>query len=89
MNKAYLSRGDLRVQQFGRGFTWLDAGANESLLKASQFVETIETRQIYKIVCLEEIEFNQGCVSADQLLISAKFFNKNSCGDYVLSLILD
>ena len=55
VNQAYLERGDLRVELLGRGFAWLDTGTQESLLQASQFMETIEQRQGYKISCLEEI----------------------------------
>lgn len=67
INQAYLERGELRVQQLGRGFAWLDTGTNESLLKASQFVETIEARQGYKIGCLEEIALRNGWVDGQKM----------------------
>ena len=87
VNQVYLSRGDLRVQQLGRGFAWLDTGTNESLLNAAQFVETIETRQGYKIACLEEIAYNQGWLSSAQLEDLAKLLEKSSYGKYLLSLL--
>ena len=87
VNQVYLSRGDLRVQQLGRGFAWLDTGTNESLLNAAQFVETIETRQGYKIACLEEIAYNQGWLSSAQLKDLAKPLEKSGYGEYLLSLL--
>ena len=87
VNQVYLSRGDLRVQQLGRGFAWLDTGTNESLLNAAQFVETIETRQGYKIACPEEIAYNQGWLSSAQLEDLAKLLEKSGYGEYLLSLL--
>jgi len=87
VNEAYLQRGDLRVERLGRGFAWLDTGTHQSLLDAAHFVETIETRQGYKIACLEEIAFNQGWLSARQLKQSAGDLKKSSYGDYLLSLL--
>lgn len=89
VNQAYLNRGDLRVQRLGRGFAWLDTGTFESLLDAAHFVETVESRQGYKIACLEEIAFNQGWLSAEQLKQAASKLNKNSFGEYLLSLLQD
>lgn len=89
VNEAYLQRGDLRVELLGRGFAWFDTGTYKSLLDAAHFVETIESRQGYKIACLEEIAFNQGWLSAEQLSQIAKRLNKNSYGDYLLSLLVD
>jgi glucose-1-phosphate thymidylyltransferase len=67
VNQAYLERADLQVKELGRGFAWLNTGKSESLLAAAQFLETIETRQGYKIACLEEIAFNQGWLSQQRL----------------------
>jgi glucose-1-phosphate thymidylyltransferase len=68
VNQMYLERGDLNVELLGRGFAWLDTGTHESLLEAAQFVETIEKRQGYKVACLEEIAFNNGWLSKEQVL---------------------
>ena len=87
INQAYLERGDLQVQQLGRGFAWLDTGTHESLLAAAQFVETIEMRQGYKIACLEEIAFNQRWLDKQQLKAVAVTLQKNSYGEYLLSLL--
>jgi len=87
VNEVYLKRGDLKVERLGRGFAWLDTGTYQSLLDAAQFVETIESRQGYKIACLEEIAFNHGWLSAEQLKQTASELNKNSYGDYLLSLL--
>ena len=87
INQAYLERGDLQVQQLGRGFAWLDTGTHESLLTAAQFVETIEMRQGYKIACLEEIAFNKGWLDKQQIKATAATLQKNSYGKYLLSLL--
>jgi glucose-1-phosphate thymidylyltransferase len=67
VNKVYLNRGSLDVQTFSRGFAWLDTGTHESLLQASNFIETIEARQGMKVACLEEIAYGKGFITADQL----------------------
>lgn len=87
VNEVYLSRGDLRVIRLERGFAWLDTGTYQSLLNASQFVETIESRQGYKIACLEEIAFNQDWLSAKQVKTIANSLSNNSYGDYLHSLL--
>lgn len=87
VNEVYLQRGELRVERLGRGFAWLDTGTYQSLLDAAHFVETIESRQSYKIACLEEIAFNQGWLSTEQLKLTATELNKNSYGDYLLTLL--
>ena len=87
VNQAYLERGELRVQLLGRGFVWLDTGTHESLLEAAQFVETIETRQGYKIACLEEIAFNNGWLEIKQLQNLANSVGKSSYGRYLKSLL--
>ena len=86
VNLVYIARGDLRVQQLGRGVAWLDTGKNKSLLNAAQFVETIETRRGYKITCREEIAHNQGWLSSAQPDDLAKPFQKSGNGESLLSL---
>jgi len=86
VNNAYLQRGDLRVERFGRGFAWLDTGTHDSLLDASQYVQTIERRQGLKVACLEEIAFQQGWIDRSQLLERAKTFGKTGYGQYLYSL---
>jgi glucose-1-phosphate thymidylyltransferase len=87
VNQAYLERGDLHVELLGRGFAWLDTGTHESLLEASQFVATIETRQGYKIACLEEIGFSRGWISTEELAASAALLAKSPYGAYLQSLV--
>lgn len=87
INQAYLERGDLDVELLGRGFAWLDTGTHESLLEAGMFVETIEKRQGYKIACLEEIAFNNGWLSKEQVKQQGQLLSKNSYGQYLLDLI--
>ena len=86
INQAYLERGDLDVELLGRGFAWLDTGTHESLLEAGMFVETIEKRQGFKIACLEEIAFNNGWLSNEQLQLQGGQLSKNSYGQYLLAL---
>lgn len=86
VNNAYLKRGDLRVERFGRGFAWLDTGTHDSLLEASQYVQTIEHRQGLKVACLEEIAFQNGWIDKDQLLAQAKAFGKTGYGQYLFKL---
>ncbi|MFC5694268.1 glucose-1-phosphate thymidylyltransferase RfbA [Pseudomonas sp. GCM10022186] len=86
VNNAYLERGDLRVERFGRGFAWLDTGTHDSLLEASQYVQTIEHRQGLKVACLEEIAFQNGWIDKDKLLAQAKAFGKTGYGQYLFKL---
>ncbi|MBA6420847.1 glucose-1-phosphate thymidylyltransferase RfbA [Pseudomonas sp. 5Ae-yellow] len=86
VNQAYLERGDLNVELLGRGFAWLDTGTHESLLEASSFVQTIEHRQGLKVACLEEIAFNNGWLSKDQLKEQGQALSKNEYGQYLLRL---
>ena len=72
------------VETLGRGFTWLDTGTHESLLEASQFIETIERRQGLKIGCIEEIAFQKGYISQEKLLSEAKKLDGTSYGEYLL-----
>ena len=83
LNRVYLQRGDLRVQLLGRGFAWLDTGTHESLLQASNYVQTMEERQGLKISCIEEIAFRKGWITADQLRELARPLIKNEYGKYL------
>jgi glucose-1-phosphate thymidylyltransferase len=89
VNQMYLERGDLNVELLGRGFAWLDTGTHSSLLEAAQFVETLEKRQGYKVACLEEIAFNQGWLSKEQVLAIGQSMSKNDYGQYLISLVQD
>jgi glucose-1-phosphate thymidylyltransferase len=86
VNNAYLQRGDLQVERFGRGFAWLDTGTHDSLLEASQYVQTIEHRQGLKVACLEEIAYQQGWIDREQLLVRAKIFGKTGYGQYLYDI---
>jgi len=87
VNKAYLERGDLRVELLGRGAAWLDTGTHESLLQAINFVEVIESRQGLKIACPEEIAWRMGYIDAAQLERLARRLEKSSYGQYLLDLL--
>ena len=87
VNQMYLERGDLNVELLGRGFAWLDTGTHASLLEAAQFVETLEKRQGYKVACLEEIAFNHGWLSKEQVLSTGQSMSKNDYGQYLISLV--
>ena len=89
LNKLYLDRGDLYVELLGRGTAWLDTGTQSSLLAASNFVETIEERQGFKVCCPEEIAFNMGFISAVELEALALPLAKSSYGEYLLDLLQD
>ena len=84
VNQAYLDEERLKVELMGRGYAWLDTGTHESLLEAAQFIETIEKRQGLKVACLEEIAFEQGCISKEQLITLAEPLAKNQYGQYLL-----
>ena len=71
----------------GRGFAWLDTGTHDSLMEASHFVHTIEARQGLKVACLEEIAYNQGWLSADQLALQAESLIKTGYGQYLTRLL--
>lgn len=87
VNQEYLKQGKLHVNLLGRGFAWLDTGTNESLLNAAQFVETIEARQGYKIACLEEIAFNNGWLTEEDVRQQAGRHEKSGYGEYLLGLL--
>lgn len=86
VNKKYLELGELNVELLGRGYAWLDTGTHESLLEASQFIETIEKRQTLKIACLEEIAYKMGYITKDKLMELAEPLKKNQYGQYLLKI---
>ena len=87
VNKVYLSKDKLNVSLLGRGFAWLDTGTHESLLEASQFVQTIEKRQGLKIACIEEIAYRKGWITSVELLKQAKQLKNTDYGKYLEELV--
>ncbi len=87
LNRIYLERGQLQVELMGRGMAWLDTGTHESLLDASQFIETIERRQGLKVACPEEVAWRQGWIDAAQLEQLAKPLAKSGYGQYLEGLL--
>jgi len=85
INQMYLDEGRLNVELMGRGYAWLDTGTHESLLEASLFIETIEKRQGLKVSCIEEIAYEEGFISKEQLINLAKPLAKNQYGQYLLN----
>lgn len=85
LNQDYLHEGRLKVELMGRGYAWLDTGTHESLLEASQFIQTIENRQSLKVACLEEIAYEMGYISKEKLLELAKPLSKNQYGQYLIT----
>ena len=86
INRIYLQKGQLRMQQLGRGIAWLDAGTHETLLQAANFVQAVEERQGLMIGCPEEIAYRVGFISKEQLKDLARQLRHNSYGDYLLRL---
>lgn len=86
VNLAYLNQGNLHVERFGRGYAWLDTGTHDSLHEASSFVRTIEHRQGIKIACPEEIGFQMGYITADQLARAGAALKKTEYGKYLIRL---
>ena len=84
VNQMYLNEGRLKVQLLGRGYAWLDMGTHEDLLEASTFIETIERRQGLKVACIEEIAFDMGYITKEQLLLLAEPLKKNGYGQYLI-----
>jgi glucose-1-phosphate thymidylyltransferase len=84
LNQDYLEENRLKVELMGRGYAWLDTGTHESLLEASMFIQTIENRQSLKVACLEEIAFEMGYISKEQLLQLAQPLLKNQYGQYLI-----
>lgn len=85
LNQEYLNENRLKVELMGRGYAWLDTGTHESLLEASQFIQTIENRQSLKVACLEEIAYEMGYISKEKLLELAEPLKKNQYGQYLIS----
>lgn len=86
VNQVFMERDKLNVQQFGRGFAWLDTGTTDSLMEASNFIETIEKRQGFKVAALEEIAFRRGFIDAQRLRELAEPMRNNAYGQYLLEL---
>ena len=85
LNQDYLGENRLKVELMGRGYAWLDTGTHESLLEASQFIQTIENRQSLKVACLEEIAYEMGYISKEKLLELAEPLKKNQYGQYLIN----
>ncbi len=86
VNQEYLDKENLKVELMGRGFAWLDTGTHESLLEASHFIETLEKRIGLKVACPEEIAYQRGWISKEELMALAEKLKKNQYGQYLLSL---
>jgi len=87
INNLYLNQRQLRVEKLGRGIAWLDTGTHDSLMQASNFIQTIEERQGLKVCCPEEIAWNQGWIDAGELEQLARRLNKSTYGEYLLRLL--
>ena len=87
LNKVYLEEGTLNLERLGRGYAWLDTGTHQSLLEAANYIETIEARQGLRVSCLEEIAWNNGWISDEDMLRLAQPLRKNGYGQYLLKLV--
>lgn len=87
VNRAYLATGDLHVEILGRGMAWLDTGTHEALLMASNFIQAIEARQGLKVACPEEVAWNAGWISSEDVARLASRMNKNEYGAYLLRML--
>ena len=87
INQEYLINKNLDVKLLGRGFTWLDTGTHDSLLEASNLIHALEKSQGLKVACIEEIVFNKGYISSEELSETADVMSKNNYGQYLLSII--
>jgi glucose-1-phosphate thymidylyltransferase len=86
LNQSYLEENRLRVELMGRGYAWLDTGTHESLLEASNYIQTIENRQGLKVACIEEIAYEMGYISKEKLLKLAEPLKKNQYGQYLIAI---
>ena len=84
VNQKYLEQGDLKVELMGRGYAWLDTGTHESLLEASNYIQTIENRQGLKVACIEEIAYEMGYITKEKLIELAQPLKKNQYGQYLI-----
>lgn len=87
VNNAYLQRGALQVERLGRGYAWLDTGTHESMLDAANFIRTIETRQGLQVACLQEIAWQKGWMSREEVMVAIKDMLKTDYGQYLLRLV--
>ncbi|ENO3939855.1 glucose-1-phosphate thymidylyltransferase RfbA [Aeromonas veronii] len=87
VNRIYLEQGNLSVAMMGRGYAWLDTGTHESMIDASNFIQTIETRQGLKVACPEEIAYRKKFITADQVRVLAAPLAKNAYGQYLLRMV--
>ena len=87
LNQDYLNENRLKVELMGRGYAWLDTGTHESLLEASNFIQTIENRQGLKVACIEEIAYEMGYIDKAQLLVLAEPLKKNQYGQYLIQRV--
>jgi len=87
VNETYLAQNNLKLEVMGRGYAWLDTGTQDSLLEASNFIQTIEKRQGLKVACIEEIAFEKGYISKQQLIALAEEYKNNDYGRYLMGLI--
>ena len=87
VNQEYLLQNKLKTEMMGRGYAWLDTGTEDSLLEASNFIQTIEKRQGLKVACIEEIAYEKGYISKEQLLVLAEEYKNNDYGLYLLNLL--
>ena len=86
INKVYLNKDELNVETFGRGFAWLDTGTHESLIDASQFIQTIEKRQGFKVACIEEVAYKNGWITKEDLVRLGEVLKKSEYGKYLIDV---
>lgn len=87
INNVYLERDELTVERLGRGFAWLDTGTHDSLLEAAQYIETVEKRQGLKVACLEEVAWQQGWITDEELVAAGTALKKTDYGQYLLQRV--